>query len=200
MIKGKECWDILALKVQCHEIFDHFFALNIRPGPHMNGRKRFRELFSFCESNSRKPVSAWSTTTLTPCQRSQQLQGHGPSVFNDYANMCQRSQRLRGHTGNYFSLEKVKNQQKSNLIFSKICCPRSRWLRWHPIFKLCDRISPRKRKISILSVHIEPRSNLLGQKNGQKCRDTVPLRGSCRRLRTLYAHLQLVIGPPCVQI
>ena len=133
MIKGKECWDILALKVQCHEIFDHFFALNIRPGPHMNGRKRFRELFSFCESNSRKPVSAWSTTTLTPCQRSQQLQGHGPSVFNHYANMCQLSQRLRGHTGNYFSLEKVKNQQKSNLIFSKICCPRSRWLRWHPI-------------------------------------------------------------------
>ena len=34
---------------QCHEIFVYFFAYKIRPGPHMNRRKRFRELFRFCE-------------------------------------------------------------------------------------------------------------------------------------------------------
>ena len=38
-----------SLKGQCHEIFDHFFALKIRPGPHIIRRKRFRELFCFHE-------------------------------------------------------------------------------------------------------------------------------------------------------
>ena len=40
---------IFLLKGQCHEIFDHFFALKIRPGPHIIRRKRFRELFCFHE-------------------------------------------------------------------------------------------------------------------------------------------------------
>ena len=43
---------------------------------------------------------------------------------NSFANLCPRSQRLRWHTGNYFTLENVKNQhknlQKSNLIFRKL--------------------------------------------------------------------------------
>ena len=33
-------------------------------------------------------------------------------------------------------------------IFAKNVCPRSRWLRGHPIFKRCNRISSPKRKIS----------------------------------------------------
>ena len=66
-----------------------FFALNIRPGPHMNRQKRIHELFCFREHICEKPVSARSTTmliadivsaksttTLTLCQRSQQLPGH----------------------------------------------------------------------------------------------------------------------------
>ena len=40
---------IFLLKGQCHEIFDHFFALKIRPGPHIIRRKRFREFFCFHE-------------------------------------------------------------------------------------------------------------------------------------------------------
>ena len=33
----------VCLKGQRHEIFDHSFALKVRPGPHMNIQTRFRE-------------------------------------------------------------------------------------------------------------------------------------------------------------
>ena len=57
---------------------------------------------------SKKHVSAQSTTTLTPCQRSQCLRRHSVSIVNDYTEImsaqstttrtsCQRSQRLRRH-------------------------------------------------------------------------------------------------------
>ena len=51
-------------------------------GPHMNRRKQFRELFLF----RRIRVSAWSTTTRTLCQHSQQLRRHCVSVVKDYAD------------------------------------------------------------------------------------------------------------------
>ena len=35
--------------VQCHEMYGHFFALKIRPGPHVNRQKRFHEIFCFRE-------------------------------------------------------------------------------------------------------------------------------------------------------
>ena len=56
----------------------------------MNARRQFNEFFNFCKDIREKhvsPVSAWSTTTLTPCQRSQRLRGQGVSgVVNDYAD------------------------------------------------------------------------------------------------------------------
>ena len=113
------------LKGQCHEIFDTFLdKKKLHLGPIYVNRS----------------VSAQSKTTLTPCQRSQQLHQHDVSMVNDYAVtpsaqsttmwtscqcsqrlrrhcvsiVCQRSQLLLGHTENYFTLEKVKNKEKCN--------------------------------------------------------------------------------------
>ena len=52
--------------------------------------------------------SAWSLTTWTLCQHSQQLCGHCVNVVNDYVGTCQYSQQLRPHTANYVTLEKEK--------------------------------------------------------------------------------------------
>ena len=78
--------------------FDTFIIQKTPPGPHMNRKKRFREIFRFCEDIREKRV----------CPQSQQLRWHRISIVNDYANtmsarsmtmltLCQRSQRLRGH-------------------------------------------------------------------------------------------------------
>ena len=67
-------------------------------GPIWTEKKRFREIFRFCEDIREKRV----------CPQSQQLRWHRISIVNDYANtmsarsmtmltLCQRSQRLRGH-------------------------------------------------------------------------------------------------------
>ena len=74
----------------------------------MNRHKRFREFFRFCE-DIRNNV----------CQRSQQLRGHCVSVVNDYADTHD----------NIILWKKSKSDQKFNLIFSKIACQRSGWLR-----------------------------------------------------------------------
>ena len=100
-----------------------------------------------------------ATNTLTPCQCSQRLRGHSVSrviyytdtvsaesitmetrvsVVDDNADMCQRSQQLSWFTRNYFTLEKVKKITKKvtkncNLIFSKIVCLHSHWLRGHRV-------------------------------------------------------------------
>ena len=42
------------LKGQCHEICDHFFALKIRPRPHMNRKKTVSRTFSFIRSQRSK--------------------------------------------------------------------------------------------------------------------------------------------------
>ena len=48
---------IYSLKGQCHKIFDHFFGQKTPSGPHMNRKKRFREIFRFREDFSKKRVS-----------------------------------------------------------------------------------------------------------------------------------------------
>ena len=57
-------------------------------------------------------------------------------------------------------------------------CPRSQGLRRHAIFELCDRISSRKRKNSgnCFCLFIWAQVEYFKQKNGQKSRDTVPLK------------------------
>ena len=52
------------LKGQCHKIFDHFLYKNIRPGPHMNGQKRFHERYSRKFANKRMPAQSLNTLTL----------------------------------------------------------------------------------------------------------------------------------------
>ena len=42
-------------------------------------------------------MPGWSATTLTQCQRIQQLRGHCVSVVKDYADSVQRSQQLQEH-------------------------------------------------------------------------------------------------------
>ena len=44
--------------------FDHFFAEKIRPGPHMNRQKLFRELFRFRKDIHEKRVSATTRTLM----------------------------------------------------------------------------------------------------------------------------------------
>ena len=53
------------LKGQCHKIFDHFLYKNIRPGPHMNGQKRFHERYSRKFANKRMPAQSLTTLTLS---------------------------------------------------------------------------------------------------------------------------------------
>ena len=85
------------------------------------------------------------------CLRSQQQRRDDVCVINDYADIvsayivneyadtCQRSQHLRGHRVNvvndYADTREIiyfgKSNNKCNMIFSKIACPRSRWLRRH---------------------------------------------------------------------
>ena len=59
-----------------------FFGLS-HPGPHINRKKRFREIFSFCKDI----CNYYLLTTLTWCWCGRNC----ASVVNDYADTCQRS-------------------------------------------------------------------------------------------------------------
>ena len=67
--------------------FDTFIIQKTPPGPIMNRKKRFREIFRFCEDIREKRVFPKSTTTLTPYQHSQRLRQHDVSKVNDYADI-----------------------------------------------------------------------------------------------------------------
>ena len=166
------------LKGQCHEIFDHFFAQKIRPGPHLN--RRFHELFQ-CQrgqwlrwhcvsdvSHYADTVSEYSTNTRTLCQRSQWLRGHGQDYVDTLGKLFRLLTDLKGTIrqkkllGCIYATNSNKLKiWKSPYLKKKTACPLRHWLRGHAIFELCDRISSWKRKRfakPFLSVNLGPRS------------------------------------------
>ena len=127
------------LKGQCQQIFD-LFCLKIRPGPHgPHGQaKTVLQTFSFLLRYSRKTCA---------------------SVVNDYVDTFWKLWKLLTNFKGTVRWTKLircfytpnRNNLKNKKISvskEKFGCPRSLWLSWHPIFELCDRISPWKRKIS----------------------------------------------------
>ena len=123
------------------------------------GKNSFASFFVFVRY-SRKHVPALSTTTLTLCQRSRWL-----LEVDTFGKLWRFLTGLKEQSAKKRYLRCVYTSNSNNLKISKesiqkIGCPRSRWLRWHPIFELCHRISPQKRKIlwnRFLPVHMGPR-------------------------------------------
>ena len=78
-------WEIIYLRHSVTRFSTIVFAYKIRPGPHMNRRKQFRELFHF-----RKDF--WSQNSKIACPRSKGLHGHVKNIFDTdvfiFLNYC----------------------------------------------------------------------------------------------------------------
>ena len=89
------------------------------------------------------------------CWRSQRLHGHGVGVVNDYADTFGKLWRFLTDFKGTISRKKVfrcvYTSNNNNLKIFKSPYLKKKlghWLHWHPIFELCNPLSPQKRKIS----------------------------------------------------